>query len=155
MAQAQTIRFGKAFILLSDMETSPTFTAPCGVENLTMTINIESDTVAVPDCDDPDLAVWLLTDIVSKQMTLQGSGILDTTAMQTWQDWWLSDLPAQEVNIRFFRDISAGQGGGYFAAPAVLTAYEESAQRGGGTGSRWQNSFTIALQGKPVFTPAS
>ena len=147
MAQAQTLTFGKCMIMLGDGATSETFAAPCGFSELTMTINIESNTVNIPDCSDPDLAAWLATDIVSQQMTLQGSGVLDKTAMQTWQDWWFTN-GAAEKNVRWFRDLSSGDGGGYFEAPAVLTAYEESGQRG----QRWQNSVTIALNGKPTFT---
>jgi len=149
MAQAQSIRFGKVFMLLSDMASTPTFRAPCGFEELTMTINIESNSVNIPDCEDPDLAAWLATDIVSKQMTISGSGLLDVNAMKIWQDWWLGDIPAPEVPVRWYRDLTVGQNGGYFQAPGVLTAYEETGQRG----QRWQNSVTIALNGKPTFTP--
>lgn len=150
MAQAKTIKFGKCMIMLGDGGSSEAFTAPCGFSELTMTVNIESNTVNIPDCDDPDLAAWLATDIVSQQMTLQGSGVLDSDAMQTWQGWWLTD-GAAEKNVRWFRDLTAGEGGGYFEAPGVLTSYEESGSRG----SRWQNSVGLALNGKPVFTAAT
>ena len=150
MAQATTIKFGKCMLLLGDGESSETFAAPCGVQELTMTVNIETSNVNLPDCDDPDLASWLQTDIVSKQMTISGNGVLDTAAMQTWQNWWLSDLPSEERNVRWYRDLTAGQGGGYFLAPAVLTNYEETGQRG----QRWTNSFAIALNGRPTFTSA-
>lgn len=149
MPQAQTVRFGRAFVLIGDGATSEVFTAPCGFSELTMTLNIESNTVNIPDCDDPDLAAWLATDIVSQQMTLQGSGVLDTTAMQMWQGWYL-DHGSEERNIRWFRDIPNLQGGGYFQAPGVMTAYEETGSRG----QRWQLSVGLALNGKPTFTPA-
>lgn len=150
MAQANTIRFGRCFILIGDGATPEVFAAPCGFSELTMTINIESNTVNIPDCEDPDLAAWLATDIVSQQMTLQGTGVLDQQAMQMWQDWWL-DGGAEERNVRWFRDLTAANGGGYFEAPAVLTAYEETGSRG----QRWQNSVGIALNGKPTFTAAA
>ena len=150
MAQALTMSFGKCMIMLGDGASSEVFTAPCGFSELTMTINIESNTVNIPDCDDPDLAAWLATDIVSQQMTLQGSGVLDKNAMQTWQAWWF-DAGAAEKNVRWFRDLSSGEGGGYFQAPAVLTAYEETGSRG----QRWQNSVGIALNCKPSFTPGN
>lgn len=154
MAQAQTIRFGQAIVLLGTVPvTGAPFVAPCGVEELTMTINIESTNTNIPDCNDPDLASWLQTDIISKQMVLSGSGVLDRTAMQAWQAWWHEDSPAQELPVRFFRDILAADGGGYFQAPAVLTSYAENAARAGP--NRWRNTFAITLNGKPVFTAAS
>lgn len=146
MAQAQTITFGKAMIMLGDGASSEAFAAPCGFSDLTMTINFETNTVNVPDCSDPDLAAWLTTDVASQQMTLQGSGVLDKAAMQTWQAWWYT-AGAVEKNVRWFRDLSSADGGGYFQAPAVLTAYEETGSRG----QRWQNSVSIALNGKPSF----
>ena len=151
MAQAASIRFGKTFILLSDMATPANFAAPCGVDSLTLNVNVNTNDVAIPDCSDPDLPSWLENDIVSKQMTINFEGLLDQTAMQTWQDWWLSDLPADIVDIRFFRDLTGAQGGGYFQAPAILSAYSETAQ----TKQRWRNSGTLLLQGKPTFTAAS
>ena len=118
MTQAATIRFGKSAILLGDGESDEMFTAPCGFEQLNMQINIASNSVAVPDCADPDLAAWLETDIVSKQMVLSGNGVLDLTAMQTWQAWWFNGGDdGEEKNVRFFRNLTLAQGGGYFQAP--------------------------------------
>ena len=147
MAQAKSIKFGKAMLLLQEQDTGGDFVAPCGFETLTLTVNVETNTTNVPDCEDPDLAAWLATDIVSQQMTLEGEGVLDTDAMQMWQDWWL-DAGSQERQVRFFRDLTAPEGGGYFQAPAVITAYSESGQRG----QRWRISVSLALNGKPAWT---
>lgn len=148
MAQAKAFKFGKSMILLGDGADPEIFSAPCGFDNLTMSVQIASNDVAIPDCDDPDFPAWLVTDIVSKQMRLTGSGLLDTDAMQRWQEWWFGDVT--EKNVRWFRDLTSGQGGGYFQAPAVLTTYEETAQRG----QRWQVNIAINLNGKPTFTAA-
>lgn len=150
MAQAKSIRFGKQMILLGDGASSEVFTAPCGFSEITMTVNIESNTVNIPDCDDPDLAAWLATDIVSQQMTLQGSGLLEQDAMQVWHSWWFTNA-GEERNVRYFRDLSAASGGGYFQGPATLTAYEETGSRG----QRWQSSVGIAFNGKPTFVAAT
>lgn len=151
MAQAKTIKFANVLVLLQDQDTGGLFTAPCGVEQLTMTINVETNTTNVPDCDDPDLASWLETDVVSQQMTIEGEGVLDTDAMQVWQDWYFGANAGQEIRVRFFRDLTAPNGGGYFEGPAILSAYSETGQRG----QRWRNSFTITFNGKPTFTPAA
>lgn len=148
MAQAQTYRFGKALLMLGDGGGPETFAAPCGFESLTMTVNIESNTVNIPDCADPDLAAWLATDIVSQQMTIQGSGVIDTDALATWQTWWLVDGNV-EKNVRWFRDIGVvANAGGYFEAPAVITNFAENGNRG----NRWLFDVSIAMNGKPTFT---
>jgi len=149
MAQAQTIKFGKAMVLLGDGESPEVFAAPCGVEELTMTVETEANSTNAPDCENPDLPGWLESDLVSRQMTIQGQGVLAQQALMTWQDWWYNDQPATEINVRFFRDIGASVGGGYFQGRAILTAYEESGSRG----ERWRNSFTITFNGKPTWVP--
>lgn len=151
MAQAASIKFGKAMILLSDMGSPAVFSAPCGVESLTLNVTVNTNDTNIPDCADPDLPSWLVSDIVSKRMSLDFEGMLDQQAMQVWQDWWLNDEPSDEVDVRFFRDLTSGQGGGYFQAPAILAPYSETATRG----NRWRNSGTLLLQGKPTFTAAT
>lgn len=153
MAQAKTIKFGDQLIMISDMATpTPNFVAPCGFEQLTLTVNVQTNDTNVPDCDDPDLPSWLQTDVVSKQMRVTGSGVLDTDAMrEIWQDWWLNDSPASEIPVRWYRDLSAGAGGGYFQAPAILTSYSETGQRG----QRWQVAVELAFNGKPSWVPAT
>lgn len=151
MAQAQTIKFGQMFMLMRDPDDSGgAFIAPCGFETLNMTINIESSTTNAPDCSDPDLAAWLQTDIVSQQMVLEGEGVLAHDAMQRWQDWWYNN-GSQEREIRFFRDLDALEGGGYFQGFAVITAYAEQGQRG----QRWRQSLTVTMNGKPTWTPVT
>jgi hypothetical protein len=151
MALAKTIKFAQTSILLGNGATpTEVFSAPCGFEELTMSININSQDEDIPDCDDPDVAAWVITTITSQQMVLSGNGVLDTDAMQDWQDWWL-DNGAEERNVRWFRDLTGANGGGYFQAPAVLTGYEETHARR----ARGRMSVTLNLNGKPTFTPAS
>lgn len=146
MAQAKSLRFAQISLLLGDGATpSETFTAPCGFETLTLTVNIETNTTNVPDCDDPDLPAWLASDEVSKQMVAAGEGILDTDAMQIWRDWLLE---GGERNVRWLTDGTGANGGGYWAAPAIMTTYEEQGQRG----NRWRQSIGLTLNGAPTFT---
>lgn len=149
MAQAKTIKFGSTAILLGNGATpTEVFSAFCGLTEMALTVNIETNTTNVPDCLDPDLPSWLETDIVSQQMTLTGNGVLDTDAMQEYQDWFMT---GDQRNVRWFRDLTAGAGGGYFQAPAILTSYEETGQRG----QRWNVAIGVTLNGKPTFTAAT
>lgn len=148
MALAKTLRFAQQSLLLSDGETPAVFSAPCGFTTLNLTVNIETNTTNVPDCEDPDLPAWLVSDEVSKQMVLGGNGVLDTDAMQTWRDWLLE---GGEKDVRWMTDGTAVNGGGYFQAPGILTTYEETGERG----QRWQVNVGITLNGKPSFTAAA
>lgn len=147
MALAKTLTFGKQLLLLGDGESSETFAAPCGFEQLSLTVNIATNETNVPDCADPDLPAWLVSSEVSKQMVLSGSGVLDTDAMQEWRDWLTA---GGEKNVRWKTEGLKANGGGHYQAPGILAAYAENGQRGG----LWQVSVTINLNGKPVWTDA-
>lgn len=148
MAQAKSLKFAQQTVMLGDgAEPTEAFTSPCGFESLTLTVNIETNTTNIPDCTDPDLPAWLVSDEVSKQMVIAGNGTLDTDAMQIWRDWLFE---GGEKNVRWVTAGLAANGGGYYSAPGILTTFEESGERG----SRWQSSIGITLNGKPIFTPA-
>lgn len=149
MAQAKTLRFKQQALYLGDGETPVEgFSAPCGFESLNLTVNIETNTTNVPDCDDPDLPSWLISDEVSKQMQIGGDGVLDTDAVQDWREWLME---GGEKNVRWVTEGTAQNGGGYWSAPALLTTYEEQGQRG----QRWRLNVGLTLQGKPTWTPAA
>ena len=148
MAQASTLRFGDQAILLGNGATPEVFSAPCGLTSITKTTNIETATTNVPDCDDPDLPSWLEIDEVSKQMVLSATGVIAKEALPTWRLW--HDNGGYK-NIRFFRDIAAGSGGGYYEGRALLTTFEETGERG----SKWTLSVGITFDGKPTWVPAA
>ena len=147
MAQAKTLRFAQQLLMIGDGATpTEAFEAPCGLTTLNLTVNIETNTVNVPDCDDPDLPAWLVSDEVSKQMVVGGQGVLDTDSMQIYRDWLMA---GGEKNIRWFTDGLAADGGGYWQAPALMTTYEETGERG----QRWNVNVGFTMNGAPIFTP--
>lgn len=148
MAQAKTLRFAQQLLMLGDGETPEVFAAPCGFTSLNLTVNIETNSVNVPDCADPELPSWLESDEVSKQMVVGGNGVIDTDALQDWRDWLMG---GGEKNVRWFTAGTSANGGGYWQAPGILTQYEETGERG----QRWQTNIQITLNGAPTWTPAA
>lgn len=143
MAQAKTLRFSEQALLLGDGESPEVFTAPCGFTTLNLTVNIETNTTNVPDCEDPDLPAWLASDEVSKQMVLGGDGVLDTEAVVLWREWLME---GGERNVRWLTDGATNtEANGYFEAPGILTTYEETGTRG----ERWGLNIGITLNGAP------
>lgn len=145
MAQATTLKFGKQAILIGDGESPEVFSAPCGFTQLTRTLNVNTNDVNIPDCNDPDLASWLATDEESRQMIVSGQGVVAEEALTVWDDWFLT---GGERNCRWSRTTVSATLNGYFAGPAILTAYEEQGQRG----QRWNVSVTLAFNGAPTWT---
>ena len=149
MTQATTIRFGRQAILIGDGATPvEAFAAPCGLTSLTKTTNVETNTVNIPDCTDPDLSSWLGIDEISRQIQLSFGGILNVESLQLWQEW---DLAGGYKNVRWFRDLDLADGGGYLQGPALLTAFEETGEEK----QRYQISGTITFDGKPTWTDAA
>lgn len=149
MAQAKTLRFAEQALLLGDGATpDEVFSAPCGFTELGMTVNIETNTTNVPDCEDPDLPAWLQSDEVSKQMVLSGNGVIDTDALVTWREWLME---GGERNVRWMTEGTNAEANGYFQAPAILSTYEETGNRG----ERWSLNIGLTLNGAPTWTEAA
>ena len=149
MAQAKSLKFAEQVVMLGDGAT-PTelFAAPCGTTELTLDVNIETNTTNVPDCTDPDLPAWLVSDEVSKQMVITMSGTLDRDAKIEWEEWLMA---GGEKNVRWVTTGNLAAGGGYYQAPGILSQFQYQGQRG----QRWTFNIGITLNGKPVYTPAA
>lgn len=145
MAAAKTVKFGSQILVIGNGATPEVFTSPCGLTSLNLDFNIETNDTNAPDCTNPDLPSWLITDVVSQQMVISGEGILDTDALQVWNAWILS---GGEKNIRWIIAGTGANGGGYWSAPGILSTFGLSGERG----SRWQQSIEIRLNGQPTFT---
>ena len=149
MAQAKTFRFSDVLIMLGDgAAPAEVFKAPCGLTEMGMTIQTDTNETVVPDCDRPDDPAWKEVDIASLQMTLTGQGVLDRNARKMWEDWAFG---AKEINVRWAYNVTSADNGGHYQAPAILTQYQVTSQKG----QRATVQIGIALNGKPVWTPAA
>ena len=147
MAQGTSVRFGQQVLLIGDGGSPETFSAWCGITSLTKTTNKETGTVNMPDCEDPDLPGWLEIYLISNQMVISGEGTLAQESLPDWDEWdRLGDLR----NVRWYRNLTAGSGGGYYVGPAMLTTWEESAE----SRAPYTFSFGVTFNGKPTWVPA-
>lgn len=144
MAQIQSIKFGEQMLLIGDGADPEVFSSPCGINSLTKSTSTNTSDVDLPDCDDPDLVVWLGIDEVSKRMTLTGSGTIAQQALAMWQEW---ELDGGTRNVRWLRNLTNLALRGYLEGPALLTEFEETSEARG----RYTFSFTIIFDGKPVW----
>lgn len=144
MSLAKTIKFGEQILLWGDMGSPEIFTPFCGFTSLELTVNIETNSTNVPDCDNPDLPAWLSSDEVSKQMQLGGDGVIDTVVLDRLNDWVLE---GGERNFRWLTSSATNpEANGYWEAPGIMSAYSQTGERG----QRWNQSITILLNGQPV-----
>jgi len=143
MALAKVIKFGEQILLWGDGADPEEFTPLCGFTSLELTVNIETNSNNVPDCDDPELPAWLVSSEVSKQMQIGGSGVIDADALDRFNDWILE---GGEKNFRWLTNSATNtEANGYWEAPGIMSAYGQTGERG----QLWSQSTTILLNGRP------
>ncbi|SIT74749.1 phage tail tube protein [Pontibaca methylaminivorans] len=143
MARPETIKFGKFFVRLSDGESPPAFTAPCGFTSKSFSRNKTLAEVEVPDCDDPDAAAWSERDVQSMSATISGSGVLAKAAMPTWEGA-LESTDSIEAEVEF---VYADGTSDYYTGRFHI----ESLEITGSLGERVQVSITMQSDGEIAY----
>jgi hypothetical protein len=98
MAQPTVTTFKNALVYF-ETDTPGTYTKFCGLESFTITRSKETNDTNVPDCDDPDAAVWLSRDVVSLSWEFSGEGLLTKEQIARVNDMVES---ANSVNMRVY-----------------------------------------------------
>ncbi len=124
MAKPTTISAAKLSIWVGNGESPEVFAAPCGLTTRGIKFSADSNSIVVPDCNDPDLPAWIERVVRSLSVTINGSGVLAKEALQTWREWFLSGAP---LNVRVVLD---GVGWGYFSGSFILSSFEVTGEIG-------------------------
>lgn len=148
MAEGTPVFFGMQALLIGNGADPEVFSSWCGITQLTKKTNKEIQTVAMPDCSEPDAAAWLLAYLVSNQMVVTFSGTVTQESLPDWDEW---DRSGEYRNVRWYRNLAANAGGGYFVGPALLSSWEESAD----IRAPYTFSGGVTFSGKPVWVPSA
>src|SRR5690606_25091887 len=62
------------------------YTAPCGLNQQSLTLSKNLEEVNIPDCDDPLAVSWLGRDATSLSMSISGEGIVAESSIDAWLD---------------------------------------------------------------------
>lgn len=146
MAQPTTSTFKEFAIHLGNGATpTEVFTFICGLTSKGLSINNNTSTTPVPDCDDEDLPAFEEADVVSQAMTISGSGIFTRELQKTLLDW---ATDGTKKNVRVYPGKSAVGDVEYYQGPAILASLEINGERG----NKVQASISIAFSRKPTET---
>ncbi len=148
MAEGNPVFFGMQALLIGNGADPEVFASWCGITQLTKTTNKEIGTVAMPDCSEPDAAAWLISYLISNQMAVTGSGTVTQESLKDFDEW---DREGGYKNVRWYRNLSAGAGGGYYVGPALLSQWEESAD----IRAPYTFNFGVTFSGKPTWVPTA
>jgi hypothetical protein len=124
MAQPTTARWTKMTIWPGDGDSPEDFTKhDCGLTSKGLAFSGKTSDTDVPDCDDPDAAVWTERVVTSLSGSATGSGVMATDSLAFWSDWFESGL---SKNVRIVLDLPGGAAC-YFQGAMVLTKFELTA----------------------------
>lgn len=123
---AATFRFSGLRVLLGDGADPETFAAPCGFTERSLSLSKEMGESNVPDCTSEDAASWVERDIVSKSGSISGTGMLDATALATWQEFFAEDT-SKNTRVELWR---LGVKTGHYIGAFHMETFEISATKG-------------------------
>lgn len=144
MVLAQVFNYSGIKVLLGDDAEPEVFSAPCGFTERSLTLNKTFGEVNIPDCSNEDIASWVGRDVISKSATLSGSGVLDASALATWQAFFATDT-SRNARLELHRNgAKVGHWQGAF--------HLESLEVGGSQGQKATITVTLQSDGEVTWT---
>lgn len=139
MSEPTEIAF--ALIKFSDMEVSPTFTLLCGITNVTVNENVETQDRRVRDCATPNKPGTLRTKVIGDTWSISGTGLTNADQRATIK----TELKGKRIDyqIEYYRDddTDAGELLGTDAGTAILDTSTMNLDQDG------ESSLEINLKG--------
>lgn len=110
----------------------------CGMITKDFSLNATTSDSEVPDCDDPDLPIWIERVIRTMQAGFTGAGTMAEETYGFFRDWMLSAAPK---SVRIVLELSTP---GYYYGQFLITNLGTPASLGDG---KVGSSITLASDG--------
>lgn len=144
------VEYDFALIKYSDMEAVPTFTALCGVQDVTVNQVVETQSRRVRDCATPNKPGTQKLKVLGTSWTATATGLTNATIESVVR----TDLLGKKVNYRieYYADdgTDAGDLLGTDAGLAIMTAKNKNVN----TESDSSQEFTFEGEGDLTYTAA-
>jgi len=109
----------------------------------------ETNRQVIPDCENIDDPSWSVVNKDGLSATISGSGMLHTTSVKDWDEWFRGD---DGKNVRvLLNGVSLANGGGHWAGSFKLTGWEVTGTRN----EKAQVSVTLESDGVVTWVDAS
>lgn len=146
MAQPTTLSFSNFKVLIEHTAGSGTYTAPCAFTSRSLTLSADLVDTTVPDCDDPDAAVYVERQASTLSAQVQGQGLLAMADLDEWRAF-----VGQTKNCRVQFNASGANNGGYYQGAFILSSLELGAERN----QKTTISITLSSTGALTWTAAA
>lgn len=133
MARANTAKYED---MILEVEFDPTgdagtYTAICGITDVTINRTSNIDTSEIPDCDDESLPLSIERQVRSQEVTVSGTGVWALQSNEKMLDWWYSGATLS-ARLRNAKVETAGAVGdtSIESGPAILATLNNSRTKG-------------------------
>ncbi|MFN3585188.1 phage tail tube protein [Phenylobacterium sp.] len=117
----------KLLLKMGDGASPEQFTAACSITAKTVNFEGQENTFDIPDCNDPEAISWLVSEMASKRVTIEGSGTLNSPDFDSFFDWWDG---GQDKNCKVILDVPAVDGGRILSGAFKLPSFQLTGNRG-------------------------
>jgi hypothetical protein len=131
MARAATAKYEELVLEVEFTASSGTYTAVCGLTDVSISRVSNVDETEIPDCDDESLPLAIEKAVRSQTVTVSASGVWALSSHEQMMDWWYGGATklVQIRNVKVVNDGSTGdttiEGGA-----ALLTSLNNSRTKG-------------------------
>lgn len=147
MAKATTQSFEQLILDVEFVASSGTYTAVCGLIDVTVTRTANVDTAEVPDCADESLPLSLEKQVRSIEVSVSGTGVWAQESHGNLMDWFYSSATK---NVRI-RNTNASTGDTEIeSGAALLTSLTNTRTKG----AKVSAEIEIQFDGTPTRTDA-
>lgn len=137
----------KLLLKIGDGASPEVFAAPCGITTKAFNFSSAVNEVDLVDCANPDAVGWVANEKRNSSLAVSGSGVLDTTVLDTYWDFYRS---VDAVTCQLQLNVAAGVGGGYWQGDFHLTGFNVT----GTHGEKVQVDLSLINDGEVTWVPA-
>ena len=128
MAEVKHARGTKLLLKVASVAAPTVFTTFCSINaERGITFTAGANDQDIPDCDNPDKIAWVVREKTNLSVSITGSGVLDTSDVQKFYDWLISE---NTLPVKVIVDVPAASGGVTFTGPFHLTEFSITGDRG-------------------------
>lgn len=149
MAIVKSMSGTSLLVQIGDGAEPEVFAADCLINtDRGITFSSDENRQIIPDCDNTDDPAWQTLDKDGLTATISGAGMLHTSSVPDWNDWFNSN-DAKNVRV-LLNGVTLANGGGHWAGKFKLTSWEVTGARNG----RAEVTVTLGSDGPVEFVPA-
>lgn len=126
-----------------DGQVPEVFSSYCSILAKSVSFDGTEATFDIPNCDDLTAVNWIVSEMQSKRVSFEGSGMLNTPDFDLFYDWWDSGLSS---NCQVVLDVPAANGGRILSGAFKIPKFSLT----GNKGEKCNVSISVASDGPIV-----